>query len=99
LELDSLLLDSVEWPRELARTARSHHLPEQRRLIHVLWSTVDQHDPMLGCQTPPQLPRSDQAADAAAENHDAPGRPGRATTGRPRFGRTLVHLLERGRET
>ena len=61
----------VERPAELARAALPDHLPQQRRLVRVVRGTVNQHDAMVGRQTPPELARGHQPAGAATEDDRA----------------------------
>ncbi len=93
-ELDALALQSVEGPRELAQTALTHHLPEQRRLVHVLRGAVDEDNTVAGGETAAELARGHQPTCTTTQDDGAASRPDRPTGGRLRQGGALVHLLD-----
>ena len=67
MELDALPPQAVERPGELTRAALAHHLPQQRRLEHVLGRAVDQHDPVVCRKTTSEFACGHQPADAATQ--------------------------------
>ena len=97
-ELDSLLLQPVQWSAELARSALAHHLPQHGWLVDVVGCAVDEHDPVVGREPVPELACSHEPAGTSAQDDGAANRPGDPARGRRRRGGALDHLLDRVRE-